>query len=785
MPVIKISVRKLVEFSCRSGDLTHDGIAGPTALEGQIAHKQLQSVREKHEEAEVKVSTDIRSADITLRVSGRVDLLTRQDNRLSIGEIKSCYAPVEKIPQHNRDQHWAQLKIYGYCVLSDENCSAHEISLRLIWINIKTNEKTIEDGCFSKAELTEFTHTAAARYISWMQVILKQQNKIAHSAKSLTFPHAEFREGQRNMAAGVYVTTREKAALLCEAPTGIGKTISTLFPAAKAIGEGLIESVVYLTAKTSGRQSANQALQQLEDHGLYVSAITITSKKTTCHCSNGTCERDNKGVCPLTIGFFDRLPEARQALIGGGVITPQDIDHAAHQYQLCPFELTLQLLPWVSIAVCDFNYVFDPLVRLTHFTERSHKRLLLVDEAHNLIDRARSMYSAQLSKAQMLDASKDTRASSEFLAKAFKRLAGSIDRYAKTSKETEFSEDKPVQSITRSVSQCIEALTTTLENQLPLTETQADAAKELYRYMVIEDLFGDQHRVITTSHKTRSGRQVTHKLQCLNATTKLKTSFKQFRASVTFSATLRPQHYFRESLGLPDNTTSVSLSSPFEPSQQGTYVCEWINTRYHARQQSIKPLVDIAHNAYQTKSGNYQIYFPSYAFMEMVYEAFIKQYPDISTIVQKRGSSDQDRTDYLQAFDSAQPTLGFAIMGGIYGEGIDYIGDKLIGTIIVGTGLASPGLQQKLIEEDYTKQGLNAFDYASRYPGLTRVLQTAGRVIRSENDTGIVILADQRFSDPFYLQLFPQHWNPVHCRSLQTLTDSLNDFWAENFSLSV
>ena len=794
-PTLKVSVRKLVEFSCRHGDLVHDGIAGPTAQEGQIAHKQLQAIRGEDEDAEVKVSANISMGGSILQVSGRVDLIAQQKDNPSIGEIKSCYAQADKIPQSNRDLHWAQLKIYGYCVLTDKQCTAQQVSLRLIWININTNETTVETAVYTIAELTDFAHAAAKRYIDWMTVVRLQQKKIAKSASALTFPHTQYRKGQREMAAGVYVSTRDKGTILCEAPTGIGKTISTLFPAAKAIGEGLIDSVVYLTAKTSGRQSANQALQQLASHGLFVSSITITAKKTTCHCTNGTCERDDNGRCPLTIGFFDRLPEARQALIGSGVISPQDIDNAAHQYQLCPFELTLQMLPWVTVAICDYNYVFDPLVRLTHFTERSRRRLLLVDEAHNLIDRARSMYSAKLNKHQLKDAATESAVSSPYLAKAFKRLAGSIDRYAKQTEDAEFSEPTPVNAITRSVRHCVDALTTTVENQLPLTEVQADAAKELYRYLVIEDLFGDHHRAITTTHiakklkgqksRNKGTGQVIHQLQCLNATSMLHSSFKQFRAAVTFSATLRPQHFYRESLGLPDNTACVSLPSPFDPSQQGTYICNWINTRYNAREQSIKPIVDMVYSTCQTKPGNYQVYFPSYAFMEAVYSEFVRQYPDVPSIVQKRSSSDDDRAEYLNAFETTQHTVGFAILGGIYGEGIDYVGDKLIGTIIVGTGLASPSLQQKLIEEDYTQQGLNAFDYGSRYPGFTRVLQTAGRVIRSENDTGIVILADQRFSDPFYRQLYPEHWNITTCKTPADLQQSLNVFWADNFSLSV
>lgn len=761
----------------------HTGPAGPTATEGQKAHRTLQNLRSKEEQAEVKVSASLTIENASVTLSGRVDLL--DDNRAapSIGEIKSCYAAPDKQPQSTVNLHWAQLKIYGYCLLRQfsndgEDTPTPTITLKLIWFNIVTDAVTIDTQQLSFAELDAFATDAAARYLRWMKIISTHRLKVEQSAVALNFPFDDFRAGQRKMAAGVYVTARDKGALLCEAPTGIGKTISALFPALKAVGEKHVESVVYLTAKNSGRTAANDSLLKLQSAGLIVSAITITSKKTTCHCSNGTCERNPDGRCPLTVGFFDRLPEARQHLMTQGVITPVAIDEAAHAHQLCPFELTLQMLPWVTLVICDYNYVFDPLVRLTHFTENAKHQLLLVDEAHNLIDRARSMYSASLDQQLIKRAIEDNNDETGLLTAQLNRVSNAMKRWAAKSDEPESADDKTPAAVTKAVNKCTEALTALVENNTAMTESVADLAKELYRYLVIEDLFGDQHRTITIKTHYKRTRQIKVKLRCLNATERLHHSFRQFRGSIAFSATLRPQHVFRQSLGLPDNTACLALPSPFDPELQGSFLCDWVDTRYQARDRALEPIVDIAYQVYSANRGNYQIFFPSYVFMEKVHEKFTKKYPTVPTIVQQRASTEAERNTFLETFDADNATLAFAILGGVFGEGVDYIGNKLIGSIIVGTGLASISLEQKLIEQDYTTQGLNGFDYASRYPGFTRVLQTAGRVIRSENDKGVVILIDRRFGESFYRDLFPDHWSLNTCRHADELSQALHGFWS-------
>jgi Rad3-related DNA helicase len=829
----RVSVKKFVDFACRQGDLVHTGPAGPTALEGQHAHKKLQQQKSADEQSEVKVATSITIDNLTLKLGGRIDLLRMPgaaNGMVSVGEIKSCYAPPDKQPQSTVELHWAQLKVYGYCLLtgmnaqlppadspvdltsavsdgansvessnhtkddatadnqqtttplSQVNTNSTTINLRLIWVNLQTDEVTIDSRDFHLAELQRFIMDAAARYLGWMQRITQSQIRLRKTARSLQFPHYHFRDGQRKMAASIYVTTRDKKTLLCEAPTGIGKTVSALFPAIKSIGEKHVKTVVYLTAKNSGRESANACIQQLSESGLELTSITVTSKKPTCHCSNGTCERDPDGRCPLTVGFFDRLPEARAELLDIGTISPKAVDAMAHKYQLCPFELTLQMLPWVGVIICDYNYVFDPLVSLTHFLDNAGSQLLLIDEAHNLPERARSMYSAQLVRADLKSAAREC-SDQPLMAKEIERVVRAMDRWAKAqSAEESASEDVPA-TISRAVDKCADSFAALTENNVALSEKTIDVARELYRYRVIAELFGDHHRTITLSSAAKSAKkyrekQITVQLRCLNATHSLAQSFKQFRSATVFSATLRPTQFSRDCLGLPEDTYCLALDSPFPPDNQGTFLCNWIDTRYRARDRAVAPLVDLAAQVYNSRQGNYQIFFPSYYFMEKVYSAFTVAHPNIPTIIQQRDADEATRQQFISRFETDDNVLAFSILGGIYGEGVDYTGDQLIGAIVIGTGLPALSLEQKLIEQDYSRRGLNGFDYASRYPGMTRVLQTAGRVIRSETDQGVVILVDQRLAEPFYQSLFPAHWQIEHCNSKENFQHSLMHFWS-------
>ncbi len=768
---VSVSITELVQLSCATGDLVNTGPPGPTALQGQRAHKKLQKERSEDQQAEVKLESIFEFEGWSIKLGGRVDLLDEVQRPPQIIEIKSCLAAPDKLPESQRAQHWAQLYFYGYCKLNNQKLDSIKLSLH--WINLNDNSLVTEDRKLSRHELQEFCEPALRRFLQFHVLIKNHRLGAINSAKSLTFPFADFRPGQRHMATAVFRCIRDKGRLISEAPTGIGKTISTLFPAIKAMGETHTERIFYLTAKNSGRQAADQAVKSLRHNGLAISSVQLSAKQQLCHCSNGSCDRTDDGFCPLTLGFFDRLPAAREELIKLQHIDTDALDAAAHKHQVCPFELALQLVPWMDLVICDYNYVFDPLVRLTQVVESASKICLLIDEAHNLVDRARNMYSADLSKQDCRAAIKISN-TQPVLAKRFASLDRAITRYTSEATEPSVEELSPL-AISRAVAKCITEFGEPL-NGSTLPPELGEWFKTLYRYAVIDELYGEHHRTIA-SQKNKD-RQI--KLACLNATDKLLTSFSSFQSVVCFSATLSPSHVYQSNLGLPVGTLHQQLNSPFDSDQLGCYICSDIDTRYAARKASTPTLIKIIEQLYRVKPGNYLVFFPSYAYLNDVYDLFKQQHPDIPVAAQTRTTDPEERAVFRKIFEQAGDVLGFAILGGVYSEGVDYIGESLLGAVVVGTGFPAVDTELQLVKTDYEQQGLDGFDYAFKYPGMTRVLQAAGRVIRSETDRGVVILADRRFNQAFYRQLMPSLWCLESLKKHSELTPALEKFWRSN-----
>jgi len=758
---LKVSVTSLAEFACRVGDLELSGSAGPTAREGMRAHQKIQAQREVESERKLSITTEVE--DIRVTLSGRVDLLDESRHRLS--EIKTTLVPAMRLSESKIALQWAQIKLYGFCYClqlekDGESVPAQGIELELIHTNIRAQTEDSQVKQLTRDELTAFAYDALLRYVQWNKIVWRIQAKTKNSAAAIAFPFQPYRKGQRDMAAAVFRSVRDGDTLLCEAPTGTGKTLSSLFPAVKALGEGFVKHAVYLTAKTSGRQSAMQAVHALEQAGLQITSVMLRSKAPTCFCSNGRCERDDKNVCPMTIGFFDRLPAAREEAIAAGVLDGSRLDEIAWQHQLCPFELALQMLPWVSLVIADYNYVFDPLVRIGRFNESRGDTALLIDEAHNLVDRARGMHSGHLSRSELVEARKSVDSSHPLLATRMKSLCSGLIRFAKEQDSpTSVSVDVP-KKLVKQASELIEAYADALDAGPALPEPLFDIFKMACRFVAISEIYGD-------------------------AATYLKPQYKIFRSTVIFSATLRPAPFYRDALGMDEQTRQLVIGSPFAPDQVKHCIVGYINTRYQYRSASTPDLVDLLHTMVKGKAGNYMVFLPSYAYLENVHTAFSKKYPDIETWQQERQSDNEQRTRLLDGLERDGTKLGFAILGGVFGEGIDYVGDKLIGVALVGVGLPGIGTEQDLIANCYRNQGLDGFDYAYRYPGFTKVLQTAGRVIRTESDRGIVLLIDDRFNQAFYRDLYPSHWQLEYANAIEEIEQSLFAFWQTQSQLAL
>ncbi|WP_237060271.1 ATP-dependent DNA helicase [Microbulbifer sediminum] len=814
-PTLQVPVGELVAFSCRTGDLVGDSSGGPTAQEGIRAHQKLQKKRPKGSEAEYRLQVGLEIDGHSVVLGGRVDILhppADLHTLVQLDEIKTTYLPPEQLPESVRQLHWAQLKIYGYCYLLQQQAETgvpvtgqSRVALQMLWHNLKDRNTYPELQEFTWPELEGFSLTALRHYLQWHRDWQAHRARVQESARALPFPFPGYRPGQRELAVAAYRCLRDGGELVVEAPTGIGKTISTLFPAIKAVGEQQVDQLVYLTAKNSGRQVVRETAARLHEKGLQLSVLEIQARDKTCACSLGLCSRDADGICPRTRGFYDRLPEARNALLGQPLLTPDTVARVADRLQLCPFELSLQMLPWADLVVCDFNYVFDPLVHMHSLQDQSRRRALLVDESHNLIDRARSMYSARITRSDSRRAAAACKGSHPTLRRAIQGLVRSLDKWIAERREagthTAQSRDRNRNSelwitplvdneadsvepypaaVSRAAHKVMAVVNQLWERAQAPPEEIGEWLRALHRFVTIEQLLGQQHRCLTRAENPDAPwREQEVKLLCLNAAGYLQQTYRQFHAVLTFSATLRPAGYIYGQLGLQAESPYLALPSPFRSEQLGVYLCPYVDTRYQARERATDALVDMIARVYAGRPGNYLVFFPSYRFMQQVAARFGEQFPEIEVVQQSPGAGEQERAAFLEHFTGGRRSLGFAIMGGVFGEGVDYVGEQLVGTIVVGVGLPQVNAEQELLRRAAETGDVagNGFDIAYRYPGLTRVLQTAGRVIRTESDRGVVILADYRFADPFYRSLYPGHWQLQTCDSGESLSRSLRDFW--------
>lgn len=774
--------------SLAGGGLTVDSVSsglGVGAAAGSSVAGDLAGDRQSAVQSEVSLSCSLGMNSRVIELGGRIDLIDYSVPRLT--EIKTTLVPEEQLPETQKALQWAQLYLYGFLFLhqaDSEFASAGTVELEMAHVNIRADTQSTQCKVLSRDTLVQFAHDALSRYVQWVSNVGVWREKLTASAQALQFPHERFRPGQHDMAAAVYRTIRDQHSVMCEAPTGIGKTISSLFPACKAMGEAKADQVVYLTAKVAGRTVARKALQSLMDAGLQCTAVQIRAKKTTCFCSNGRCERDDVGLCPMTLGFFDRLPDARQELLEAGAVTEERFDEIAWQHQLCPFELALQMLPWVHVVIADFNYVFDPLVRLPHFSESRKDTVLLIDEAHNLVERSRNMFSAELSREACREVAKTSRPSHPVVAATLDRLVNSLLAHAREQSAEEAVCDQVPTGVARSASAVIESMMAQTGRSPPLPEECLELFRTLCRFVAIAELFSDQHRCLTQV-ALLSGRRkaVTVHLFCLDASAALARQYRLFGSRVFFSATLRPAAFYRDTLGFPDDTAQLQLSSPFPATRTLHAVVSWVDTRYRQREASLPMLLSLIHTVANRQPGNYLVFFPSYAYLEQVYRAYADLYPD-TEIWKQENTQDRDHHEQLlKHLDKPGHRVGFVILGGVFGEGIDYVGDKLIGVVVVSTGLPGLDTRTRLVSEHYRSGGHDGYDFAYRIPGFTRVLQSVGRLIRHEQDRGVVVLVDQRFAQRFYRQLYPDSWQCNFPPTLDVLDATIASFWRQTPSI--
>ncbi|TQV72810.1 ATP-dependent DNA helicase [Aliikangiella marina] len=806
---IKLSVRTLVEFSARSGDLFSESSFGPSAKEGIKGHQTLQNSRNSEWEKEFAVKQTIEYKNYSVTLGGRIDLVNRVQSPAIVEEIKTTYFDQEDIPQEKIILHLAQTTVYCYLLHLEQTQSAEALNpeqtyvLKTTWFNLLDNSEFSSEQSITSLEAKKITENYLDIYLTWFSAVEERQLIVRDSAKTIAFPYTEYRTGQHYFAKAVYQTIKDKKQLLVEAPTGSGKTMSTLFASSKAIGEGIIAQIVYLTAKGSGQQAALKNTQKLIESGLEIDYVVLQAKDKACPCRSSkesirqTCD-NGKGVCSRTIGFFDRLPQARLACLEAAYLSSEKIQEIAAANHICPFELSLQMVRWSSIVICDFNYFLDPMVRLSAFDDNINQRVLLIDEYHNLIERSRGMYSAELTSAPAHAILRQLKKNSP-LKSPIKRYLEQLvqltnpqeNLFSVTQQKRSDDTDQVIESPPEVLKFCLEHLFEEVSNE-SLSDGFAggmnnhqiegfhDWLKSLYRYYFISELYSEDHKTIISGTRSTSSQKlaVSLKLLCLDPASYLTKKYQSARALIGFSATVTPLDYYSQVTGLSEDSVKLKLPPVFPIENQLTVRCDFIDTRWKHRDSSISLLCDLILSTIHAKPGKYLVFLPSYAYLTQCYDHFVQANQEISTIKQQKNSTDKEKSTFLKAFfECADSLLGFAILGGVFGEGVDFSGEALDGVIVIGAGMPQPSLEQNLIEQHIEDKGFNGFKYNYQFPGFTRVKQTAGRVIRSETDKGVVILVDPRFRRLDYQNLMPDNWHVRPCSNLEQVQHTLEQFW--------
>ena len=807
---VKISVRNLVEFMLRSGNIE----AGTgytdvdTMQEGARLHRKIQKRMGSFYTPEVALQKEIllqdEAGEFALVVEGRADGVMKlapyekretsweeaavpaegslfgvsgeYQTAVVIDEIKTTYRNVSLF-REAAPLHLAQAKCYAYMYATKENLSA--ISVQITYCNVETEAMQYFVTVFLQQELTEWFEALVQGYAKW--VLWQRAWRTARNAsvKALEFPFP-YREGQKELVTGVYRTLIREKKVFIEAPTGVGKTVSTVFPAVKAVGEEKMEKLFYLTAKTIARTVAEDTFSLLLAHGLKYKVVTLTAKEKICVLGKPEC---NPLACERARGHYDRVNDAVfDLLTHEEAITRELIEVYAEKHQVCPFEMCLDVTNWVDAVICDYNYVFDPSASLKRFFagEKKQPFAFLIDESHNLVERAKEMYSAILRKEDFLAVKRFAKGKHAGFVKKLEACNAELLRLKRECEEFE------VLTEAGNFILCLLRLVPVYEEYLQETELvpeEKDTIWNLYfevrHFMAMYDGMGEDYTIYTSYEEDGS---FFIKLQCMNPAKKISECVEKGKSAVFFSATLLPIRYYKEQLGGGEEDYAVYAPSPFAKENRKILLAADVSTRYTRRSEGeYRRIVAYIKAFTQQKTGNYMVFFSSYQMLWDVAELAKEELPNL--LLQKNAMTEEEKEEFLATF-SEHPqttTIGFCVLGGIFGEGIDLKGDRLIGAVIVGTGLPLVCRERELFREYYDRMNGQGFAYAYLYQGMNKVLQAAGRVIRTVEDKGAVLLLEERFRQKQYQELFPREWFPHETVTLKTLPEQLKNFWETGY----
>lgn len=742
-----VAVRALCEFTAKLGDLDLRFTPSPSALEGMAGHRMVAMRRPAHYQTEVSLSGDYKN----LRVRGRADGYDAEQGQLE--EIKTFRGDLEAMRENHRHLHWAQLKVYGHLLCQKEARSG--VRLALVYFNVATQDETLLTEECSAAELEVFFEEQCERFLDWAGQELAHRRARNEALETLAFPHESFRPGQRDLAEAVYKSASSGRCLMAQAPTGIGKTVGTLFPLLKACPTQQLDKVFFLAAKTPGRQLALDAVARIQRSAtaLPLRVLELVAKGKACEHPDKACHGD---ACPLAKGFYDRLPAARRAAVAiAGPLDKNALREVALAHEVCPYYLGQDLLHWSDVVIGDYNYYFDINAMLYAQTLANQWRVsVLVDEAHNLVERARKMYSAELDPARLALARQGAPTA---IKPVLDRLKRSWYELHQEQAEAYQVYDEVPQAFRGALQQTASAILDHLaDHPAGIAASLQDFFFEVLHFSRMAELL-DDHSLFDITDTGESGGAVLCLRNVVPASF-LSQRFAAARSAALFSATLSPSHYYSDMLGLPDNTAWVDVASPFRAEQLSVQVVDDVSTRFQHRGHSLSPMVDLMARQYATAPGNYLSFVSSFDYLQQLAELFKARYPAIPVWEQSRGMEESAKRGFLERFTPETRGIGFAVLGGAFAEGIDLPGKRLIGAFIATLGLPQINPVTEQIRLRMEASFGKGYDYTYLYPGLQKVVQAAGRVIRTESDQGVVYLIDDRYAQAQVRELFPGWW---------------------------
>lgn len=778
---IKISVRNLVEFILRSGDIDNRrsrAMQAEAMQEGSRIHRKIQRRMGASYHAEVPLKIEIPRENYQFVIEGRADGIIKEE-MITIDEIKGIYMDLSYL-EEPVGVHLAQAKCYAYMYAQQESFAPDvKMGVQMTYCNLDTEEIRRFVEQYTVRELENWFLGIVAEYEKWADFQYQWRCKRQASIQKLEFPF-DYREGQKELAADVYRTIYRRKNLFIQAPTGTGKTMSTIYPSVRAVGEGLAEKIFYLTAKSITATVALDAFRILGGKGYQAKTVLITAKEKMCVCEEMDCNPQN---CPYAEGHFDRVNDAVFELLQKEEIFTREIFlEQAHRHRVCPFELCLDTASWADNIICDYNYVFDPNVYLRRFFAEGTKEeyLFLVDEAHNLVERARSMYSAVLVKEDFLAVKKLVKPYSKKVAAELEKCNKILLAYKRECEDYQICEN--ISNFAFALMRFGAAADTFLQKstEFPGKKEFLDLYLKVRHFLNMYERL-DEHYVIYTRFLENHSFMI--KLFCVDPALNLQECLDKGRSTVFFSATLLPIQYYKKLLSTKEDNYAIYAKTAFSKEQSCLLIGDGVSSKYTRRNHmEFQNIARYIQKIVSAKKGNYIVFFPSYRFLEQVYEEFFPMMEgQTDCIVQTTGMKEEEREEFLGEFEKERKhsLVGFCVMGGIFGEGIDLKEELLIGAIVVGTGLPQVGQEREILKQYFEAHGGEGFDYAYRYPGMNKVLQAAGRVIRTKEDKGVIALLDERFLQREYRRLFPREWEEYTVCSHENIGNVLENFWRE------